>query len=156
MVAVIDQQIHFRDMLLSDIESVIKVETSNYDFPWTIQIFIDCLKVGYICRIMEDDQGEFLGYGIMTAAAEESHILNISIDPEAQGRGYGRDFMLFLLDEAARHGSKDIILEVRPSNHIALKLYYSLGFLQIGVRQDYYKAYDGREDAIVMLLKLES
>ncbi len=156
MVAVLDTAVHFRDMLLADIDDVMAAEVSNYDFPWSKQIFLDCIKVGYLCRVMENAQGEFIAYAIMTAAAEESHILNISIAPAFQGRGYGRDFMHFLLDEAERHGSKDIILEVRPSNEIALKLYYSLGFMQIGLRQNYYQSYDGREDAIVMLLKLQA
>lgn len=154
MVAVLNNAIHFREMSVTDIDHVIAIEISNYDFPWSQQIFLDCIRVGYLCRVMENSQGEFIGYAVMTAAAEESHILNISIAPEFQGRGYGRDFMHFLLEEAQRHDSKDIILEVRPSNQIALKLYYSLGFLQIGTRQHYYQSYDGREDAIVMLLNV--
>lgn len=154
MVAVLKNTIHFRDMCLADIDNIMAVETSNYDFPWSKQIFLDCIKVGYLCRVMENAQGEFIAYAIMTAAAEESHILNISIAPNFQGQGYGRDFMHFLLEEAKGHGSKDIILEVRPSNQIALKLYYSMGFMQIGLRQNYYKSYDGREDALVMLLNL--
>ena len=154
MVAVLQDVIHFRNMQLADIDDVMSVETNNYDFPWSKQIFLDCLKVNYLCRVMETEAEEFIGYAVMTAAAQESHILNISISPHFQGQGYGRDFMHFLLEEAARHDSKDVVLEVRPSNNVALKLYYSLGFMQVGIRQNYYKSHDGREDAIVMIKSL--
>lgn len=154
MVAVLDQSLIFRPLQLADIDNVIAIEQSNYDFPWSKQIFLDCLRAGYLCRAMTTAHDNFIGYAIMTAAVEESHILNINIAAEHQGKGFGRDFMNYLIDEAEQKGSKDMILEVRPSNNIAVKLYYSLGFMQIGVRQDYYQSWDGREDAIVMMLKI--
>lgn len=154
MVASLEQSLIYRHLRLADIDDVMAVEQTNYDFPWSRQIFLDCLKAGYLCRALEDAQSKFIGYAIMTAAVQESHILNISVDADYQGKGFGRDFMNYLIDEAEQKASKHIILEVRPSNHVALKLYYSLGFLQIGVRRDYYQSLDGREDAIVMQLNL--
>ena len=47
-----------------------------------------------------------------------------------------------------------VFLEVRPSNLVALALYRSLGFHEIGVRKDYYPAPLGHEDAQVMALDL--
>jgi ribosomal-protein-alanine N-acetyltransferase len=44
-----------------------------------------------------------------------------------------------------------IFLEVRPSNKSALELYRSMGFKALGVRQNYYKARDGNEDAVVLV-----
>lgn len=154
MVASVEQSLIYRHLHLSDIDDVMAVEQSNYDFPWSRQIFLDCLKANYLCRALEDSQSKFIGYAIMTAAAQESHILNISVNTDYQGKGFGRDFMNYLIDEAEQKASKYIILEVRPSNQIALKLYYSLGFLQIGIRRDYYQSLEGREDAIVMQLNI--
>ena len=47
-----------------------------------------------------------------------------------------------------------IYLEVRPSNDEAIGLYESCGFVSLGIRKDYYKAIDGREDALVLVLDL--
>ena len=47
-------------------------------------------------------------------------------------------------------------LEVRPSNHVARRLYDSLGFIQVGVRKNYYPAEQGREDAVLMCLDMKS
>jgi ribosomal-protein-alanine N-acetyltransferase len=97
--------------------------------------------------------GERLGqvavYGIVTVGAGESHILNICVSPQTQGRGYGRLMMEKLMDVAASHGAEMMILEVRPSNERAIELYRKLGFNEIGLRKGYYPAKNGREDAIV-------
>ncbi|MGZ8321407.1 MAG: GNAT family N-acetyltransferase, partial [Telluria sp.] len=74
---------------------------------------------------------------------------------ERQGQGIGR----CLLDQAvacARALSMEsILLEVRPSNLRALKVYRDYGFTEIGRRKAYYPDHDGkREDAIVMRLPL--
>jgi ribosomal-protein-alanine N-acetyltransferase len=46
------------------------------------------------------------------------------------------------------------MLEVRPSNEAALRLYQRYGFLRIGTRPGYYPAVGGREDAVVMRVPL--
>jgi ribosomal-protein-alanine N-acetyltransferase len=62
--------------------------------------------------------------------------------------------MLHLIELARSAGARDVFLEVRPSNPVAVRLYQSLGMQQIGVRRGYYQAEQGREDAIVMRLSL--
>ena len=47
-------------------------------------------------------------------------------------------------------GSNKILLEVRASNAAAIKLYLDFGFKEIGLRKDYYRLPEGREDALVM------
>ncbi len=47
-----------------------------------------------------------------------------------------------------------MFLEVRPSNSGASRLYHRRGFVEIGVRPAYYRADEGREDAIVMRLEI--
>jgi ribosomal-protein-alanine N-acetyltransferase len=63
--------------------------------------------------------------------------------------------MLMLLLERARDaGVADAFLEVRPSNGLAISLYQSVGFTQVGLRKGYYQAEQGREDALVLKLVL--
>lgn len=141
--------VEIRPMSELDVPMVVAIERSAYQFPWSEGIFRDCLRVGYICRIV-DVGGEIAGYGIMSVGAGEAHILNICIRDEYRGRGLARRILTWLLDRARHAGMYEAYLEVRPSNTIAARLYHSLGFEQVGVRRGYYQAPGGREDAAVL------
>ncbi len=143
----------FRPMTLTDVADVIAVERASYTFPWSEGVFRDCIRVGYLCRVVEVN-GEVGGYGIMSYGAGEAHILNICIRADLRGLGLGRRLMHFLLDRARAARMQDVFLEVRPSNPAAIALYASLGFSQIGTRKAYYQAVGGREDAFVYKLVL--
>ena len=47
-------------------------------------------------------------------------------------------------------------LEVRLSNVAALALYRKLGFVQVGVRKNYYVSGAGREDGLILRLDLNN
>lgn len=141
-------------MTLTDVPDVIAVERASYTFPWSEGVFRDCIRVGYLCRVVEAN-GELAGYGIMSYGAGEAHILNICVRADLRGQGIGRKLMLFLLERARAAQMEDVFLEVRPSNPTAIALYASLGFSQIGVRKAYYQAAGGREDALVYKLVLD-
>ena len=139
---------------MADLDAVMEIESSAYDFPWTQGIFRDCLRVGYCCWCYEID-GLIQGYGVMSVAAGESHILNISVRPESRRQGIGSKLMKHFLQLARRHDADTVMLEVRPSNKLAIKLYEKLGFNEIGVRRNYYPAHQGREDALLLALSLD-
>src|SRR5690606_41814343 len=80
---------HMRPMRQADIEAVMAIETRAYPFPWTAGIFRDCLRAGHHCWVLESGQG-IIGYGVLSAAAGEAHILNVCVAPELQGQGHGR------------------------------------------------------------------
>lgn len=147
------EQVTERPMRAEDVPGVLVVERASYQFPWSESIFHDCLRVGYLCRVLED-VGEVCGYGIASMGAGEAHILNLCIGERLRGRGAGRSLMLSLLARAQESGQEWAFLEVRPSNGPALALYESLGFQQVGLRRGYYQAPQGREDAIVCRLTL--
>lgn len=142
-----------RPMHEYDLEAVAQIEQQNYAFPWTFGIFRDCVRAGYGCLVLERD-GEVIGYGIVSVAAGEAHVLNVSVSADAQGKGYGRRMMRRLIDIARWHRASRVYLEVRPSNARAIALYHDLGFNEIGRRPGYYPASKGREDALVMALEL--
>jgi len=146
-----------RKMTVDDLDAVIKIENRAYPFPWTHGIFSDCIRVGYACWLLEREtaqQKQVLGYMVLSIAADEMHILNICVDPDLQGQGIGRG----LLEDAEQFGQQNnasmCFLEVRPSNKIALKLYISRNFNEVGIRKNYYKDNGKREDAIVMAKSL--
>jgi ribosomal-protein-alanine N-acetyltransferase len=141
-------------MQAQDLPNVMAIEQAVYPFPWTLGIFQDCLRVGYCCWLVELEQ-TVVGYGVMSVVVDESHILNLCIHPDWQGKGLGRKLILRLLKIARQHGAETAFLEVRESNRAALALYEKLGFVQIGRRRNYYPApADSREDALVMSLEL--
>ncbi len=132
-----------------DVAAVVAIERAGYQFPWSEGIFRDCLRVGYICRVV-DCGGDMAGYGIMSLGAGEAHILNVCVRDDFRCRGIGRRLLVYLLDRARSAGMYEAFLEVRPSNTIASRLYFSLGFEQVGIRRGYYQATVGREDASVL------
>lgn len=141
--------VDIRPMHELDVPVVVAIERSAYQFPWSEGIFRDCLRVGYVCRVVEAD-GDTAGYGIMSVGAGEAHVLNVCVRDEYRCRGLARRVLLYLLDRARIAGMYEAFLEVRPSNIAAARLYHSLGFEQVGVRRGYYQATVGREDAAVL------
>jgi ribosomal-protein-alanine N-acetyltransferase len=140
---------YHRAMLKSDLKEIRSIEQQTYEFPWSKGIFMDCIKAGYHCRVLQLPGG-IGAYGIMSVAAEESHILNLCVCPRWQGRGLARRLLDHLMDLARNYGAATIFLEVRPSNVPALRLYRAAGFNELGTRPGYYPAGNGREDALIM------
>jgi ribosomal-protein-alanine N-acetyltransferase len=142
-----------RPMREEDIDAVLDIELRAYPFPWTRGIFQDCLRANYPTWVLQRD-GVIVGYGLLSIAADEAHVLNVCTAPEEQGHGHGRRLLRALLQLARGRGAQRVFLEVRPSNPAAIALYHREGFNEIGRRPRYYPAKAGREDAIVMAKEL--
>ncbi|MAL04108.1 MAG: ribosomal-protein-alanine N-acetyltransferase [Arenimonas sp.] len=140
-------------MKQADVEAVSAIEKRAYPFPWSPGIFRDCLRAGHHCWVLESPP-VLLGYGVLSAAAGEAHLLNLCIAPEHQGHGHGRRLLARMMDLARWNRAAQVFLEVRPSNPKAIALYRDYGFNEIGLRPNYYPASKGREDAIVMAMEL--
>lgn len=142
-----------RNMTHEDLADVSDMERRSYDFPWSHGVFRDCLLAGYHCIVLERDERP-IGYGILSVAAGEAHILNLCVDPGFRAHGYGERLLDEMLTMARGADVNEIFLEVRPSNEAALALYRKKGFHQVASRPSYYQATDGREDAAVLARKL--
>ena len=62
-----------RAMTEGDLAEVFAIEHASYTFPWSEGIFRDCLRVGYICRVLVL-QERVGGYGVMSMGAGEMHV----------------------------------------------------------------------------------
>lgn len=142
-----------RPMTLQDLDAVYGIEQRAYQFPWSRGIFVDCLRIPYVCELLEE-RGAVVGYAIMSLGGDEAHLLNLCLDEPARGRGLATMMLDHLILKAMREGVRVLYLEVRPSNAAALALYARSGFARIGVRKNYYRAEDGREDALVLARSL--
>ena len=144
-----------RTMIHDDLPLVSDIERRSYDFPWSHGVFRDCLLAGYICIVLERGE-EITGYGILSIAAGEAHILNLCVDPVFRALGYGTRILTEILERARTAEVKEVFLEVRPSNARALSLYRKQGFRKIADRSAYYQSSEGREDADVLAKTLKT
>lgn len=142
-------ELHWTPMTLASIAGVIEIENALYEFPWTPGNLSDSLKAGYRCSLLWQGT-QIAAYAVVMSGAGEAHLLNLSVARPAQRRGLGASVLALLMSEARAHGAHDMLLEVRPSNSAGRALYARAGFVQLGVRKDYYPAQRGREDALVL------
>lgn len=148
-------RLYFYKMRPTDLDDVVAIENDLYPFPWTRGNFLDSISSGYETWILRDSRGLLNGYFLLMLSVDDAHLLNISVNRDLQGRGIG----LLLLDKAKtivqERKLRAMLLEVRPSNTRAEKIYQRYGFSRIGIRKGYYPASNNqREDAIVMKLPL--
>ncbi|MBT8102025.1 MAG: ribosomal protein S18-alanine N-acetyltransferase [Gammaproteobacteria bacterium] len=142
-----------RDMQHDDLAMVSDIERRSYEFPWSHGVFRDCLLAGYQSIVLMREN-RVAGYGILSIAAGEAHILNLCIEPEFRSMGYGERLLDDMLARSRLASVREILLEVRPSNTMALALYRKKGFYQVAKRPAYYQSHEGREDAAVLAKKL--
>lgn len=144
------------------------LESISHRHPWTQGNFLDSLTAGHWAYCIRPESSAALladapllstelpllwGYCILYPAVDELHLLNITIDPKLHRQGIGKRVMQAIEGIALQQGMSRIILEVRPSNIPAIKLYEQIGFATIGLRKAYYPgdvASGDREDASVM------
>lgn len=140
-------------MTPSDLEVVAALAKRADPFGWTIRNFQDALAAGNKMTLAVVD-GTVVGYAVTMQVIDEAELLEIAVDPDHQGKGFGKA----LLNEAVKFVKADAArvmhLEVRESNARARKMYHSAGFAEVGKRRSYYPCETGREDAILMTLQI--
>jgi ribosomal-protein-alanine N-acetyltransferase len=145
------RRLQIRPMAPEDLDEVMRIEQAIYPFPWSRGNFNDSLRAGYDVWRFTDDGSRMLGYSVLMWAPDEAHLLNLSLDQPYQGQGLGEHCLRWLADDIHHRGAPALLLEVRPSNLRALRLYERIGMRQIGLRRGYYPHFNGkREDAVVM------
>ncbi len=132
------------------IPEIMRLEQAIYPFPWTSGNFEDALRSGYSAWTLVSETEAIIAYAVAMLAVDEAHLLNLAVDPQLQRRGYGWRLLDWMARIMREYGARFLLLEVRPSNTEALRLYRQYGFEPIGIRRGYYPARRGREDAIVM------
>jgi ribosomal-protein-alanine N-acetyltransferase len=141
-------------MTVDDLDAVMRIERLAYAHPWSRAVFEDTVVAGYQAqRLLAGTT--LLGYFVAMKGVEEVHLLNITVAPAHQYKGWARVMLEALSLWARGQAAKTLWLEVRVSNSRALQIYRAQGFVQVGRRPKYYPSGHGqREDAIVMSLTL--
>ena len=136
-------------MAPADLPDVLVIERASFSMPWSRGAFLYEIEQNRVARCwVGRDDGRIVGYICLWDVADELHVTNIAVHPDARRRGIARALLESVFGHARAAGSRMVLLEVRPSNTEAIALYDSFGFRAIGRRRGYY--YDTGEDALVM------
>lgn len=146
-------EVQFEPMAAAFLPEVLRIELAAYDHPWSEVNFRDALLAGYQAQMLVAD-GTVLGYFVAMKGVDEVHLLNITVAPAYQGQGWARLMLEALILWARSQRVQWVWLEVRVGNARAIQVYQRQGFRRVGHRKAYYPAAGGREDAIVMSLKI--
>lgn len=139
---------HIRWMIRRDMSQVLAIENQSFEFSWTEDDFIRCLRHrNCIGMVIEADE-RIAGFMIYELHLHRLHVLNFAIAPEYRRQGAGRELMEHLLRKLSHERRNRIMLEVRETNLDAQLFFKHLGFRAISILQDFYD--DTVEDAYLM------
>ena len=101
-----------------------------------------------------DGEGALHAVALARSVAGEAELLTLATAPQARRRGLARELMHAVIEQSWQSGAQRLVLEVSARNQPARALYRRCGFLEIGIRHDYY-ASDDKQDAYVMALSCD-
>ena len=135
-------------------QGILAIEKVSFPSPWTLDAFREETQRSFSFLWVLLEKEELVGYVCFWTMAGELHLMNIAVHPRRRGRGLGRMLLDKMITTGMGEGADCALLEVRPSNGPARKLYKSAGFREIGRRTRYYR--DTGEDAVLMALQLDT
>lgn len=128
-----------RRMTKEDCAAVAAIEAVSFSMPWSLRAFTDTVEKENFRYFVAEEDGEILGYCGFLFVLDEAEIPNVCVKESARKRGVGKEMMSVLLEEARKLGLTVLYLEVRESNQAARRLYESLGFVENGIRKNFYE-----------------
>ena len=130
------------------VSQVAQLEKLCFSAPWSENSISSELTNPLSCWLVALDGDRVAGYVGSQTVLDESDMMNIAVDPQYRRQGIARALVEELVKCLARKGSRCLTLEVRASNAGAIALYGKLGFVQVGLRKNYYR--NPREDAMIL------
>ena len=141
-------RVHIRWMIRRDMPEVLQAEQECFEFAWTEEDFLRCLRQRN-CIGMVAEQGEkVVGFMIYELHKSKLHILNFAVSPTYRRAGVGAQMMAKLISKLSNHRRTRITLAVRETNLPAQLFFRSQGFRAVRVLRSYYE--DSGEDAFLM------
>jgi ribosomal-protein-alanine N-acetyltransferase len=145
-------RVHIRWMIRRDMPEVLQAEQDSFEFAWTEEDFLRCLRQRN-CIGMVAEQGEkVVGFMIYELHKSKLHILNFAVCPTIRRLGVGAQMVAKLVSKLSSHRRTKITLEVRETNLAAQLFFRSQSFKAMRVLRAYYE--DSGEDAFLMQYRL--
>ena len=141
-------RVHIRWMIRRDMAEVLEIEQRCFEFPWSEQDFMRCLRQRNCIGMVAEQGDRVVGFMIYELHKNRLHILNFAVANQMHRSGIGRQMIDKLIGKLSTQRRTRITLEVRPTNDAAIRLYEGLGFTSAGRRPRYYQ--DNGEDAVIM------
>lgn len=95
------------------------------------------------------------GFALCRTAADETELMLLAVEEPMQKRGIATALIKHVEAAAVERGSRAIFLEVREANQ-ARRFYENVGFIQCGLRRNYYRGLDGTVSDAITYRKLLS
>ena len=140
---------NIRAMTAADVPQVAAMERACFSDPWPEQVIANELENELSLWLVAKDGDTVLGYVGSQSVLDEADMMNLAVRETVRRQGIARLLVLSLCRQLrAEKGVMSLTLEVRDSNEPAIRLYSSLGFLQVGRRPNYY--FHPKEDARIL------
>lgn len=139
--------VHIRWMLRCDMPSNLEIENRSFEFPWTEDCFIRCLRQRNCIGMVAEHGERVLGYMIYELHRNRLHVLNFAVHPEFRRRSIGSQLVKKLTDKLTPQRRTRILLEVRETNLAAQLFFRECRFRAISLLRDFYE--DTTEDALL-------
>ena len=144
-----NESITVRPMVMTDVDGVMAVEHDSFLTPWSRSAFEEELAQNRLARyIVAVENDEIVGYAGTWLVINEAHVTNVAVSGQRRREGIGRLLMQKLMELARENDMESMTLEVRVSNSAARHLYQQLGFVEAGIRKNYYS--ETKEDALIL------
>lgn len=142
-------EIIVRPMTVEDLDGVMSVEFDSFLTPWSRTAFEEELTQNRLARyIVAEENGNIAGYAGTWLVINEAHVTNVAVSGQHRRQGIGRLLMEKLMELARDSGMDSMTLEVRVTNAAARQLYEQMGFVEAGIRKNYYS--ETKEDALIL------
>ncbi|HPF04612.1 MAG TPA: ribosomal protein S18-alanine N-acetyltransferase [Spirochaetota bacterium] len=138
-----------RKAVFTDLQQVCEIEAESIK-SWTYNQFAEELGRTFSCFIVAEQSGLITGYAIAWIIAGELQINSIAVKNNYKRLGLGRMMLDYLINSNSSEKISAIYIDVRKNNTNALNFYKSSGFIETGLRKNYY----GDDDAILMEKKI--
>ncbi|GIW98959.1 MAG: hypothetical protein KatS3mg111_2292 [Pirellulaceae bacterium] len=140
--------VHIRWMIRRDMPAVLEIEEASFEFPWSEEEFINCLRQRHCIGMVAEVGGEVAGFMVYELHRHRLQLINFAVSPKFRRQGVGSAMVEKLISKLSLDRRNRILLEVRETNLPAQLFFRSMNFRATAVLRDYYE--DTTEDAYVM------
>ena len=137
---------------LEDFDQVMQIEEESFSQPWSREGLGNLWLMPTSLFFVVEEKGQILGYCGLQRVLEEADFLNVVVKQDRRREGIGSFMFQGAIRIASELGVTCFHLDVRKSNEAAIRLYRNNGFVEDGLRRNYYS--QPTEDAILMTMRV--